>query len=186
MSLTSFLKSVSSLAASVDAADARSFAGIEWEDARVGVASQRVLIDAREKWGVRVVASESVPAEKVVRVREGASVYHAEVVASRPLSTGFELELAFLDAGKRREEREDTGGQARLETSGAMGDAAVRVEVLNVSVGGLQLLSDRPFNSGDTTRIVGDGVERVCRVCYCLKIPEGYRVGLQFCDEVHA
>ncbi len=186
MSFTTFIKSVSALTASLDAAEETAFGTIEWEDARIGIASQRVMVEAHEKWGLVVVAAESLPHKKVVRVREGGSVYHAEILASRKLVSGFELELAFLDAGKRRESRADVGGRARLETAGARGADAVSVEVLNVSAGGLQLLCDRPFTSGDTTLVIGEGVERACRVRYCLKVPGGYRVGLQFCDEVHA
>ena len=103
---------------------------------------------------------------------------------SRPIRRGFEIELAFRDKGRRRETRVVAGGAAKVEAGKAMGDNAIHAEVINVSEGGLQLLCDRPVEAGETTRIVGENVEKLCRVRYCIKVAEGYRLGVQFCEGV--
>ncbi len=182
MSLSSFFKSVSTLAINFDASSEGEAARLEWQGAAGKPFSRRVQIDSRESWGIVVIAPERVPIDKLVRVLEDESSYEARVVSSRAVLSGFELGLEFLGSGKRRATRVDVGGDASVETTAAADDETLRADVLNVSAGGLQLFAKSGLAAGETARIVGVGPERLCRVCYCLQIHNGYRIGLQFCD----
>lgn len=182
MSLTSFFKSVSVLAQSVDQASQIERAQLVWEEAQFGVSSQTVQVDVREEWGVVVLAPKPIPNTKTVCLREGDSSYRLQVIAAREQPSGFELELAYVDSGRRRETRIEVGGGATIGSPLGRDEQSVRAEILNVSAGGLQVLCDEAFSAGEAVRVIGDGVERLCRVCYCLKISGGYRVGLQFRD----
>lgn len=182
MRLTMFLKSNSILPQVLDSSGPLEQAHLDWEHAQGGIGRQDVWIDLREDRGLTVIASEAIQNRKVVRVREGGSVYYTEVLSSRSLRDGFEIELAFLDQGRRRETRVAAEGAVKVESGEARGDDAIQAEVVNISTGGLQLLCDRPVGAGETIRIVGENVEKLCRVRYCIKVAEGYRVGLQFCE----
>lgn len=182
MSFNSFFKSVSSLAANFETSGATETGRLEWQGEGGKGFSRKIQIDSRESWGIVVIAPDRVGIDKVVCIREGGLCYEAQVVSSRAVLAGFELELAFIGSGKRRETRIDVGGDASVEASAAPDDEVLRAAVLNVSAGGLQLFSKRGLATGETARVVGVGPERVCRVCYCLQIHNGYRIGLQFRD----
>lgn len=182
MPITTFLNSLSAVAQTLDASQTKERARLIWEHIGGGVGDQDVIVALREDWGLTVVANQRIEPRKVVRVHEGGSVYHAVVLASWPRQSGFEIELAFADKGLRREARVAARGRAEVETSGVLSDQAIHADVLNVSAGGMQLLCDRAIAHGETTRVLGEGVEKLCRVRYCVQVTGGFRVGLQFCE----
>ena len=106
--------------------------------------------------------------------------YPVEVVSVEGVEGGFELRLEYLWEGRRREHRTVVSGPAMLKADGL---AAVQVEVINVSAGGMQLFAASSVPEGSPAKICGADTERICFVRSCVAAPGGYLVGLQFYGE---
>lgn len=152
---------------------------VEWKDRSGQTLSQKALIQTDLDGKPRILVRRPMPFG-LARIRETNSIYPVKVLATVSCSGGFELKLDYLGAGRRREDRMPAEGPALLE-----GDSleAISVEVLDVSSGGMQLLSVRPANVGSTVRVSGSKVEYLGVVRHCSEVQGGFRIGVQLFGE---
>ena len=139
-------------------------------------------LDEHEAWGLFVLSPEEAPVKAIVVVEDQGGSYQTQVIGRRRLHDGWELELAFVGSGRRREDRTPASGVAEVDVSddGYRNCNRLSVEVADVSSGGLRLRSDEPIQRGAGLRISGEqdlyfGVAR-----YCYESEGGYDIGVQF------
>lgn len=147
---------------------------VAWKDSSGREVSQRVLLQSDDDGKPRAFVRRPLPGS-FAQVRETGSSYLVEILSTVPVFGGFELRLGYLGAGRRREERASTNGPALLEADGL---GVMKVEVINVSPGGIQLFSVRPASVGAAVRVSGTEAQHLGTVRYCSEAPDGYRIGL--------
>jgi hypothetical protein len=153
---------------------------IEWKDEAGAKVWQQTHLELDRLRGLTAVVRQRPPQDTVALVRETASSYPVVVIAANMVDGGFELELDYFSEGRRREHRAAISGPATFKPEGL---TEMRVEVLNVSSGGMQLFSTFSVPEGNLARISGTDTERLCLVRSCVATPGGYLMGLQFWGE---
>lgn len=148
---------------------------IESVDSMGETVSQRALLQSG-KDGTLLALVRNPLQDSTVRILEQGSSYLVKIVSMVEITHGFELKCEYLGHGRRREEREKVHGSAVLEGDGYK---AVTVNVVNVSTGGMQVLSPQAMTAGIGVRISGMETDYVGVVRYCQETPNGYRLGIQ-------
>jgi hypothetical protein len=155
-------------------------ATIEWRDETGKRSEQAAQLQSDRTQSLFALVKQRPPECFVAQVREQGSSYPVEVRSVVELDVGFELELGYLQEGRRRERRIRAQGGALLL---AEGTAPIQVEVLNVSSGGMQLFAAQPVSVDSSGRLYGTDTDRICFIRYCRSVPGGYRIGVQFYEE---
>jgi hypothetical protein len=149
---------------------------VEWVDGAGETVSQRALLQPG-KDGILLALVRSRLTGSTARILEQGSSYLVQIKSISQVAHGFELRCEYIrNNGRRREERSKVHGTAVLEGDG---HAAVRVEVVNVSTGGMQVMSPRAMTAGAGVRVSGTETDYVGVVRYCREAPSGYRLGIQ-------
>lgn len=155
-------------------------ATIEWRNEAGESSEQAAEIHSDSAHSVLALVKERPPQGLVAQVREQDSSYPVDVLSVVALDGGFELELEYVQEGRRRERRVRSEGAALLL---AEGSAPLQVEVLNVSSGGMQLFATQPASVGSAGRLYATETDRMCSIRYCRSAAGGYRIGIQFYGE---
>ncbi len=150
---------------------------IEWRDEAGNSSEQAAQIKSDNGQSLFALVTERPPECRAAQVREQDSGYPVEVLSVVAGDAGFELELEYLQDGRRRDRRVRAEGGALLL---AEGTSPVQVEVLNVSAGGMQLFATQPVSVGSAGRLYATDTDRMCSVRYCRSAAGGYRIGVQF------
>ena len=153
---------------------------IEWDHPQGGIGSQVAVVDHRAHWGLTVTSPTRLPNRQSVRISDNGAHYHAEVAGAFAVDDQFEVHLAFLDGGRRRENRIVAGGRVQVELLSRNGGSDLDAEVVNVSPDGLQLTSIDRIAVGQTIRVVGAETVMLCRVRHSSDCGGQYRCGVQF------
>ncbi|MBN2712118.1 MAG: PilZ domain-containing protein [Planctomycetes bacterium] len=85
------------------------------------------------------------------------------------------------DSDRRRSERKYTHGHAEISMVNDA-PATVSVQVMNISDGGVRIVTSHAFTKDDTFLIDLDGADRKCRVVDCKKLFEGCSVRAEYVD----
>ena len=126
-------------------------ATIEWRDESGNRTEQAARLQS-DAHSLFALVKRRPPDCLVAQLREQGSSYPVEVSSVAELDDGFELELAYLQEGRRRERRIRTQGSALLLAEGA---TPSQVEVLNVSPGGMQLFATQSVSVNSAGRLYG-------------------------------
>ncbi len=137
--------------------------------------SQRALLQSGED-GILLALVRSPLTDSTVRIREQGSSYLVQIRSMTQVAQGFELQCEYVSNGRRREERSNVHGTAVLEGDGY---GAISVEVVNVSTGGMQVISPQAMTAGAGVRVSGTETDYVGVVRYCRDALNGYRLGIQ-------
>lgn len=148
---------------------------VEWMDGAGETVSQRALLQSGKDGNLLALVRKPLT-DSTARIREQGSSYLVQIVSMTQIAHGYELKCEYVSNGRRREERTDTQGTAVLEGDG---HRAIRVEVVNVSTGGIQVISPRPMTAGAGVRVSGTETDYAGVIRYCRKTPDGYRLGIQ-------
>ncbi len=182
MSLTALVKSVAGGGAA--AKKAARTVRLQWTpDDSAGPVTVSAELDEHEAWGLFVLAEQELPVKAMVTVEDDGSSYRTQVIGRREMRDGWELELAFIGAGRRREPRTPVCGPAQIEISGegaAKRAAYHQAEVTDVSSGGMRLHTPEPVKAGVSLRIHGEEDQYFGVARYCFKRDDGFDVGVQF------
>ena len=184
LSLAALIKSVASPEAPPAPQRADRKVRLRWRPDEAGdPVLTSAALDEHEAWGLFVMASQELPDKAVVTVEDDGASYQTQIVGRRQVREGWELELAYIGEGRRREIRTPVSGSAEVEVSNDgryLAPVRQAVEVTDVSSGGMRLHSSEPIKAGATLRISGEkdlyfGVAR-----YCFESKDGYDIGVQF------
>ena len=154
---------------------------LEWRDVQGLPAHTAAELIQRGARCIVVSSPDAPPNGALVSVRDGQSVYRATVHGLRQVGVQTHFELRYVDDGRRRQERLAAGGQARISwDSGGRSRVSFEAEVMNVSEGGLQLLSSREAPVGVYVQIAGRTTKCVGKTRYCRSSLDGYLIGVEF------
>jgi hypothetical protein len=155
---------------------------LEWTDANGEARSCIVEVRRRGERGVTVVAPRCPDPKQIATLRDGQSVYRVVVEKTLNMSDSLVVSLNYVSAGRRREDRMATAGQASIswDTGGHAFRSGCEVEVTDVSSDGLQLISPEPIPDAAVVRVFGESLQCLGTVRYCLETGTNYRVGLHF------
>ena len=152
---------------------------IEWEDSPGKNVSQRTLLKADQLGNLRAFVRRPLPT-LTADILEMEATYPVEIMATTPVAGGFELKLKYIGSNRRREDRSHSHGAALLECGEKQ---AWAVEVLDVSMGGMQVFSSSPLTVGTSIRVCGKSAVCLGVVRHCSPMDPGFRIGLQFFGE---
>ena len=155
---------------------------LEWTERNGEPCSCIVEVRRRGERGITVVAPRCPDLKQLATLRDGQSVYGVIVEKTLPMSDGLVVNLRYASAGRRREDRVPTDGKASIswDTRGHAFHAGCEVDVTDVSSDGLQLISPEPIPDAAVVRVLGDSLQCLGKVRYCLETGPKYRIGLHF------
>jgi len=98
------------------------------------------------------------------------------------MTDGFVVNLSYVSAGRRREERMRTSGKASIswDTGGHAFRSGCEAEVTDVSSDGLQLITAQRIPDAAVVRVFGESLQCLGKVRYCVEKGSKYRIGLHF------
>jgi hypothetical protein len=136
----------------------------------------------RGERGITVVAPRCPDLHQMATLRDGQSVYRVIVEKALDMTDGFVVNLSYVSAGRRREERMRTSGKASIawDTGGHSFRAGCEAEVTDVSSDGLQLITDERIPDAAVVRVFGESLQCLGKVRYCVEKGSKYRIGLHF------
>ena len=155
---------------------------LEWYAANSEPRSCIVEVRRRGERGITVVAPRCPDLREMATLRDGQSVYRVIVEKTLDMTDGFVVNLSYVSAGRRREERMRTSGKASIawDTGGHTFRAGCEAEVTDVSSDGLQLITPEPIPDAAVVRVFGESLQCLGKVRYCMEKGSKYRVGLHF------
>ncbi len=186
LSLAALIKSVGSRETVAPEPAAR--VNLRWRpDESAELRTTSAELDGHEAWGLFVMSPEDLPSKTIVIVEDEGGAYQTQVIGRRRLRDGWELELAYIGAGRRREDRTPVSGSAEVDVSndGRYRESVqLSVDVADVSPGGMRMRSTVPISAGAGLRISGKFDLYFGVVRYCYESEDGYDIGVQFihCD----
>lgn len=129
-----------------------------------------------------IVVEMAVPLEVTREVGIlGDAACRAVVVECKPGVDGYVLTLSRVQKEERRFDRVETSGKATLTWRATDGTEHMgKVEIRNLSEGGLQIACANPIPVPEVVRIEGERIGCLGSTCYCHQVGEEYLVGLQF------
>lgn len=155
---------------------------LEWYDANGEAHSCICEVRRRGERGITVVAPRCPELRQMATLRDGQSVYRVIVEKALDMTDGFVVNLSYVSAGRRREERLRTSGKASIawDTGGHAFRSGCEAEVTDVSSDGLQLITNQRIPDAAVVRVFGESLQCLGKVRYCVEKGAKYRVGLHF------
>jgi hypothetical protein len=155
---------------------------LEWYAADGEARSCICEVRRRGERGITVVAPRCPELREMATLRDGQSVYRVIVEKSLDMTDGFVINLTYVSAGRRREERARTTGTASIawDTGGHAFRSTCEAEVTDVSSDGLQLITDQRIPDAAVVRVFGESLQCLGKVRYCIEKGSKYRIGLHF------
>jgi hypothetical protein len=159
-------------------------AKLEWHDTQTGEPHSCIAeVRKRGDRGISVMAPRTPGTGEMATLRDGQSVYRVIVEKYLDMTDGFAVNLSYVSAGRRREQRTPVRGEASIswDTGGhSTFRAGCEVQVTDVSSDGLQLISPEPIPDAAVVRVFGESLQCIGKVRYCLEQGTSYRIGLHF------
>jgi hypothetical protein len=155
---------------------------LEWYTAKGEPCSCICEVRRRGERGITVVAPRCPQLREMATLRDGQSVYRVVVEKTLDMTDGFVVNLSYVSAGRRREERMRTSGKASIawDTGGHAFRAGCEAEVTDVSSDGLQLITSERIPDAAVVRVFGESLQCLGKVRYCVEKGAKYRIGLHF------
>lgn len=155
---------------------------LEWYAADGEARSCICEVRRRGERGITVVAPRCPELHEMATLRDGQSVYRVVVDKSLDMTDGYVVNLNYVSAGRRREERMRTSGKASIawDTGGHSFRAGCEAEVTDVSSDGLQLIVTERIPDAAVVRVFGESLQCLGKVRYCVEKGSNYRIGLHF------
>lgn len=155
---------------------------LEWYAANGEARSCICEVRRRGERGIIVMAPRCPELREMATLRDGQSVYRVVVEKALDMTDGFVVNLSYVSAGRRREERMRTSGTASIawDTGGHAFRSSCEAEVTDVSSDGLQLISPERIPDAAVVRVFGESLQCLGKVRYCVEKGSKYRVGLHF------
>lgn len=157
-------------------------AKLQWYTAESESRSCICEVRRRGERGIIVVAPRCPKPGELATLRDGQSVYRVVVEKTLDMTDGFIVNLSYVSAGRRREERMRTSGRASIawDTGGHAFRAGCEAEVTDVSSDGLQLITTERIPDAAVVRVFGESLQCLGKVRYCVEKGAKYSVGLHF------
>ena len=155
---------------------------LEWYAANSEASSCICEVPRRGERGITVVAPRCPQLREMATLRDGQSVYRVVVEKALDMTDGFVVNLSYVSAGRRREERMHTSGKASIawDTGGHAFRSGCEAEVTDVSSDGLQLITAERIPDAAVVRVFGESLQCLGKVRYCAEKDAKYRIGLHF------
>ena len=155
---------------------------MEWYAANGEARSCICEVRRRGERGITVVAPRCPELREMATLRDGQSVYRVVVEKTLDMTDGYVVNLNYVSAGRRREERMRTSGTASIawDTGGHAFRSGCEAEVTDVSSDGLQLIVSERIPDAAVVRVFGESLQCLGKVRYCVEKGPKYRIGLHF------
>ncbi len=155
---------------------------LEWTDAAGNALSCDIVIKERGPRGLVASSSGSPPRGQMMRLREPGAAYYVIAQAVSGAAGRHTLDLIYSYAGRRRDQREQVSGTARVTWAppGRISVTHTAAQVSDISPDGLRLTTAEALPVGIDVKVLGATLECVGRTVYCEKTGPDFQTGIQF------